>query len=559
MFFYHSYYKETILSRFLLAALLVLFISGCKEENIVYPSPGINISSAEIKSLVNYDINVKIDLGEGQIIQKAELILEDITVSSESDIVKEIQLTKEQSQEHIVAIETDRLSHDYRAKAILHTNKYTYTSEAKIIRSLKNNFSVQLMEDEFYPDPMGEIGVFQNPGQSIVLFIDYLNVYNPKSVEVKLNGKIKVESQLSFESPTMGGGYIRSSGNFKLPEDIVPGSYEVGVFIDGIEFKATKKVQVMKGLWQTVEKNYPGEHRGEYAWFVLGDNLYVVGGSFLVTAINFSPVWEYNIKTKIWTQKKNFPYPFDLQEDDYAIKTKILPFQIQSGGNGYVLMQFGQTIELWKYNPAEDSWKTISKYPGKGEVNLTGFMLMDKLYIGGGLDNEFFQFGSKLMNDFWCYDFVANTWTRKNDLPFDPIIGRFPSCSLKNKGFVLQANRYFWEYDADKDLWSQIKQFPGPWRFSSQLLSDGSNVYLVGGEGEEVGVFYYIKAYKDCWKYSPEIDSWEMQAFMPYYSSNGIAFLYQGKLITGLGYLIESSYKWDYYGRMLYEFTPSTN
>jgi hypothetical protein len=60
---------------------------------------------------------------------------------------------------------------------------------------------------------------------------------------------------------------------------------------------------------------------------------------------------------------------------------------------------------------------------------------------------------------------------------------------------------------------------------------------------------------RDCWKYSPDANAWELKAFLPNYSSHGIAFLYNNKIINGLGYFIETNY--DYFGsnQTLHEFT----
>jgi N-acetylneuraminic acid mutarotase len=549
---------SNLYSRYLsFAFLFVLLFIGCKEETIILDSPEISIESIEISSLTKYIIHVKINPGEGQEIKKAQLVLKDITTVSD-DIVANIEVSSGRTEEYQININTEKPAHDYIVKAILYTDLYTYISDEKILRSVKNNYNLRVINYTLYSNPDEGIALYLNPGQNFPMNVDFLNKYVPQSIELKL-GAVSLQNNLDFSGNLYDhDGIYTASGTATIPEDVSPGVYGLTIYVDGLPYNSEDKIKVLEGKWEIFADNYEGERRGNYAWFVINNKLYLVGGSYYVRALDYSPVWCYDLETKDWVQRKNFPHKWNLNESDYGIRTEILPFSIQHRDNGYVLVRYDQKIGLWKYDEQQDQWIEISEYPGKGDRILTCFILTDKLYLGGGLNTEFLTEGAKLMRDFWSYNFESDIWEMKNDLPFDPIAGgKSVACSSGTNGFVLQPTKVFWKYDAMSDWWNELKIFPGPWRFTSQFTAVGDNLYLVGGESQALGVTsYYIRAYNDCWKYSIVDQSWSLVAFVPQYVSNGISFSYNNKIITGLGYLIDNSYSSSNSDHVLFEFTP---
>jgi hypothetical protein len=556
MFFFESAQIRNFALRFILFISFILAILSCKKEIVELPSPSIQILSTEIKALTTFEITVEINRGEGQVLNKAELILEDITISSMGKIVEPIQLTNEKVQQCKITVNTERLSHDFVAVAKLNTDKYTYSSENKTVRALKNNVRfdfVHVKDEALYADQT--VGLSANPGYEFIVTVEFTTNFKPATIEVKLNGTIPITHTIAFKNISQGSEYFSTEGLLKLPNNLSPGIYDLSLVIDGINFKCNKKLQVLKGKWNLFDQTYSGEKRGDYAWFVLNDKLYLVGGEFYVTALQNSPVWSFDLITKTWTRLDDFPYGFSLEDNR---DVQILPFQLKYADDGYILIHKFPVIELWRFNGTIKSWEKVSEYPGNGNKNMTCFIVGDQLFLGGGIDYAAFpvQYVSEAQ-DFWSYNFKTQKWEQKNNLPFvssSPY--RYSSCSFKNKAYVLEVSKDFWEYDPVLDAWQEKTKFPGQWRHASNLISDGQNIYLIGGEYRTVGVAWnLVPPLRDCWKYSPDANAWELKAFLPNYSSHGIAFLYNNKIINGLGYFIETNY--DYFGsnQTLHEFT----
>ena len=281
--------------------ILIFYNWGCKKEQITLMSPSIEIKSAIATALATYNVVVETKVGEGQKIEKAEVIFKDITVSGSPEILKEIQLIGNKNQVDTITINTDRLAHDYLVQAYLTTDKYTYTSDQQIIRSAKNNFSIDVLPNYMYTDYNNHIADFVNKGSNFTLTVDCKNVFKPKSVEVKLNRTIPLKHTLDFKNYSFGNNII-ATGSVSVPQEIDNGVYEVYVYLDGLEFKSKSNIEILKGSWQKINPNYSGGHLGQYAWFVNHDNIFLFGGISSTKV----PVWKYNIINNSWEKKRDF-------------------------------------------------------------------------------------------------------------------------------------------------------------------------------------------------------------------------------------------------------------
>lgn len=516
-------------SRSLLILLLLTVFWGCKKEQIVeeiiLASPSIEIVSAKQTALTTYEVVIQTDIGEGQEIKKAEVVFEDITVLTQPDIVKNINLNNEKKQTDTLILRTEYQNHDFNIQANLETNLYIYKSNPLVLRSKKNRFTVDILPNDRYSDLDNKIADFVNPGEMITFRTYFLNTsIIPKKIEVKLNKNILVEHSLDFENAWYGSDGNGVSGSIKIPTDIAPGVYEVYIYFDDIEFKTSNNIKVLKGEWEKIQPNFLGERRGSYAWFQKDDNLYIIGGNFSSQQLQRSPVWKYNLSTGDWESKNDFPHPGDVRYN------KISPFNLKYKAEGYIVLQNSDTIELWKYNDNNDSWSFVTIYPGAGNKYLVSFIHNDKLYLGGG---AYWDHPDNItVSDFWAYSFESDKWEQKRDIPmkygFDE-----PLCSTtqNNEVYMFSYINELWQYLPDKDTWIKRQKFPGLSRMTSSLIERNNKLYLIGG------TFYYYgyDGLKDCWEYSIESNSWELIAFLPDYYSNGVSFLYNNTVHVGLG------------------------
>lgn len=536
---------------FVLVIFFLLF--GCQEETVTLPSPEIKISSVKINSLTTYEVDVDIDPGDGQQLQKIDLVLEDITIASNSPIVKEITSVSDSAKRYAITFNTDRLNHDYTAQATLYTDKYTYPTEKQIIRSFKNNFRVYLPDDNNYSGLDPEVGAYQNKGSKVTLHIDFQHTYSPRSFEVKLNQSVELASAFDFGNYWQGNGILTAGGTAQLPLQLAPGRYSITVYIDGIEFPCEQKIQVLGGNWHRFNNNFSDRFRGEYAWFVLGNKLYVVGGRYYANALDKSPVWELDLDSREWTAKKDFPHEIDFQNPDETSRTFIHPGQFNYQDKGYVLERRDTIYTLWKYDEATDSWAKVTQYPGVAHQKMTSFITSDYLFLGGGMEpvDEGYVDNMIEYHDFWSYSFKENKWIKKGDTPMDVLFWTEPACGINGKAYVLAPYNKLWEYDSANDSWLLKGTLPGPVRHSTGLFSDGSHLYIAGGEIQRPDGMYYLK---DFWKYSPDTDALEMLAFLPENISGfGVAFSWSGKMYAGLGYQIGYDSGW---GESIFEYTP---
>jgi N-acetylneuraminic acid mutarotase len=513
---------------------LLIALTSCKKEQIIeqipLTSPSIKIDTSFQTSLSTYKVQIHIDAGEGLELKKAEIIFDDITLLSAPDIVKEIQLSNGKKQiDTTILLNTITLDHDFSIKAKLITNSFTYYSESKIVRCIKNLFVIDVRPNDMYQDLKSNIADFINPGDKFSLTVNYLNLFKPTTVEVKLNRTISLNHNLNFAF-NFDGDYLTTQGDVFIPNDLQPGVYEIYVYIDGIEFKSKNNIKVLKGTWQKFDPKFIGETRGEYASFLKDDNIYVIGGEFDHTQLTSSPVWKYNFTNNSWQRQNDFHHPGDITLN------KILPFSLQYNNQAYIVLKNNTSVEIWRYNDETDTWYLLTYYPGKAIEQLTCFILNGKLFLGGGSRYFSGNLDENSYYDFWEYNFETKKWAKKNDIPIKRfgMEGNLACCTQDNKVFVFSYANELWQYNPEQDSWSRKMKFPGPTRIISNLIEKNNKLYLIGGSYSNYGSY----GLKDCWEYTINSNSWEMVAFMPQLYSYGIAFTYNDQIYTGLGWVV---------------------
>lgn len=519
----------------LFSFVLLYFTIACKKESTTLPAPSIEILSAITSDLSTYVVELKIDLGEGQVVKNANLVFDDITLISNPDIIKEIPITHERNQEHTISLHLDEINHDFAVIGYIETEHYSYYSNEQIIRAKKNAFRPFILVDNMYGND--EVALYLNQGERFSVFVNYLNSFTPKTVEIALNKDIFLEHTLDFSDPWFGDG-ITCIGSAYLPSDLPTDIYEVSVFIDGHEFISEEKIEILEGNWTKIDSTYPGESRGEYASFLLGDDIYIAGGEYTSSVIFYAPVWKYNHFNKQWTQLTDFPHPGEVTDNE------IYSYNLKYQEQGMLMLKNTDTVELWKYDDLLDDWDRVNQYPGTGTAKSCGFIIYDKLYLGGG-----YAPNKDMAHDFWSYDFNTSEWKQLNDIPFNSYNRCNPSQIHQGKAWVFTFYTGWWMYKPDTDSWIRKADFPGPDRNFSTLTLLDDNMYLIGGSYSNLGTY----GLKDCWQYSISQDKWELKAFLPALFSNGISYIYQGNITYGLGFVNSGYFHYDI--RELYQFS----
>ena len=368
----------------------------------------------------------------------------------------------------------------------------------------------------------------------------------------------------------------------------------------------------------TTKANFPAGARYYAKSFTINDTMYVCGGGTAPftdcsSILTSGEVWAYVASSNIWIQKANMPLgnisngcaisaagkgfyisggsqqaclsngywrpgsygretmlEYNSTSDSWDLGTPLggvkrkFGFSEVIGDYGYALMQYAGTafnvngdnqVYLFQFDSKNNSWVQKSKYPGQGTWHFgVGFTLNGKLYYGSGMNAP-----NSLVNDFWEYDPVLNSWTQILNVPtsltngfsfilnnkayiggnqlgtsffeFDPNNNQWIpranlsntsvpniSFSLNNYGYVALITGVLAKYDPNNNLWINIGSLPG-------LNTQISTSYVsctASGKG-------YYTGLGPMYEFSPLLNTWYTVSSCPADKIGGSAFSFPNK------------------------------
>lgn len=308
------------------------------------------------------------------------------------------------------------------------------------------------------------------------------------------------------------------------------------------------------GQW-VKKSDIPGFKRSHIQQTSANGKIYV-GGGYSLTA-NTNELWEYDPAVDKWTQKKDIP------------GSNNRSFGIAFSINGKVYMGLGQENfafssttqhlkDLWEYDPAVDKWTQKASIPTVGgHANATVFTINNKAYIAGGYQPP----GSKLINDLWEYDVMADKWTQKTDLPYTIHSGG-GGFSINGKGYIFAGqtqnlgaiSNKLYQYDPAIDTWTEKKELTGKGTYSGVAFVINDIAYC--GLGSAIPGAQYDHQSKTFHAYNASTDSWTTVSEIFPDLSRGycLAQVINNKAYVGMGWRYDGS-NVNVFGD-LYEFTP---
>lgn len=180
-----------------------------------------------------------------------------------------------------------------------------------------------------------------------------------------------------------------------------------------------------------------------------------------------------------------------------------------------------------------DFWTQKASFPGAPRRGAFAFSIGNKGYVGCG---QTVSAGGPVVQDFWEYNKLTNTWTQKAD--FGGGIRMIATgFSIKGKGYagLGYSGMYrqdFWEYDTTANSWTQKSNFGGAIRASASSFSNDSLGYICGGYNTTAG----IVVFNDLWSYDPVIDTWTQRAnLLGVARTNAVGFTISNKGYIGTG------------------------
>ena len=317
---------------------------------------------------------------------------------------------------------------------------------------------------------------------------------------------------------------------------------------DGKPAKETPSKSGGDNSW-TKKENVPGGGRLSAVGFSIGNKGYIGAGGDGTGRVVKKDFWEYDPSSNIWTQKTDF----EGGERESAVGFSI-------GDKGYIgtglnydgsLLKRSEYKDFWEYDPASNSWTKKADFPGGVRFDAVGFSIGNKGYFGMGSDNG--MIGERDKTDFWEYDPVSDSWTKKADFPGGKRSG-VVGFSIGNKGYIGTGVRWdqsnlsndykqdFWEYDPTTNVWTKKADFPGDARAHTVGFSIGNKGY-VGTGSVESG----FRGLVDIWEYNQASNSWTKKPDIPKGRSSAVSFSIGNKGYVGTG--IDG-------GNDFWEFTP---
>ena len=185
--------------------------------------------------------------------------------------------------------------------------------------------------------------------------------------------------------------------------------------------------------------------------------------------------------------------------------------------------------DVWEYDPAADSWKSLAPLPGKRGAAVA-VEVGGKIYVIGGVTtvegskDPFFTFlgPCKVLSTNDVYDPATNKWESRKPMAVPrnhafagAVNGKiYVIGGRTGHGFILSATNtdVVEEYNPVADMWSAPKERMPTARSGGGWGTDGRRIYVAGGEvttKELVGAFRAIEAYE------PATNSWTTLPSMP--------------------------------------------
>lgn len=242
-------------------------------------------------------------------------------------------------------------------------------------------------------------------------------------------------------------------------------------------------------------------------------SLYAIGG-FNKGQGDFSAANEvYDPATNTWTEKAAMPtHRVSFAMVVYQDKIYVFGGQILVGGHRVVI----NVSEA--YNPATDSWKTLTPMPHLGEDFAAYDVIGDKIYVVGNYTE--------------VYDPAADSWETKATIP--TLTAHSANAEVNGKIYVFSGNPWGNDpqnyqpinltqiYDPQSNSWSIGAPIPVGVASAAAVATasgdTGKTIYVIGGltlYQDPHGSGYVYHAQNLVQVYSPSNNSWSNSTSMP--------------------------------------------
>lgn len=149
---------------------------------------------------------------------------------------------------------------------------------------------------------------------------------------------------------------------------------------NGFYFKTFWRYAPLTDTWEPMPE-FPGEGRAGAQHFVIGSDLYWIGGRNATGILN--EVWCFHFDTQVWEQLGNLPFSGIWRGIGFANQTH----GFVACGRTNDASQTGWNTDTWRYDPQNDQWSNFSAQLDLGTRMYLGSAQNDSLlFVFGGVD-----------------------------------------------------------------------------------------------------------------------------------------------------------------------------
>jgi N-acetylneuraminic acid mutarotase len=243
--------------------------------------------------------------------------------------------------------------------------------------------------------------------------------------------------------------------------------------------------------------DFGGIARHRTTLLTIGNKIYTGLGHYNGAGPNilFDDWWEYDPATNSWSQKADYLGGVCYHATGFTMNGVGYVGTGRTSASGSTLVQ-----NFYKYNSVSNSWVEINSFPGVGRRGAVSFVIGEYAYTGSG-ESTFGTLGS-----FYRFDPSNETWSPVATLPIPRTSA--VGFSIDNYGYVGTGDldpgstNDFWQYDPSLDTWTQKSSVSAVTRKEAMGFSLNGRGYLGTGGNGTTGSF------GDMWEYTPATNSW---------------------------------------------------
>jgi N-acetylneuraminic acid mutarotase len=261
--------------------------------------------------------------------------------------------------------------------------------------------------------------------------------------------------------------------------------------------------------------------RGHFAGVVVGDTLYVVGGTERHDPVQVDVDWvdRFDPRTGRWSEAAPLPAPRShIEPSTFVFDGRILTAAGRDNtSRGHV------QSDVLSYDPATNAWLPVARLP-QGRVAPLALAVGDALYFGVGGNAEYQVADSTL----WVHD-VAAPWQRLGDMPAR--MGEVTAVVAGGRVLIIgEGSPLTLRYDPANDRWDAPEQLalrPEDGNHHAGEWVDG-RWYVIGGLGSRpVGRVMQM--------YDPVANRWSLGPDLPWGAGSAASAVINGTLYIAGG------------------------